>query len=106
MYPRKLLTHQFWTPQQRSEFFVLELQDRLANNRRILRLLQAKSSQIKNDPNYPTWKHIIAQLGSGMHPTVDEIIKVKDIFAEMPYKTASLSYTHVVSYEYKVNVNC
>lgn len=98
MYPRHLLTHHFWTPQQRIDFAVMNIRDRISHNRSIFRLLQGKLSQIKNDVNYPLWENILGKLGSGVHPTVDEILNIKSLFAEVPYKTSSLSYVHIVSF--------
>lgn len=97
MYPRRLLSHQFWTLQQRCEFPVLELQDRLSYNLKVLRFLQSKLTQVKNVPNYEHLRDIFGKLGSGLHPSAEEIIRVKDMFAETPYKTKSLSRQHIVS---------
>lgn len=96
MYPRRLLSYQFWTLQQRCEFSVLNLQDRLAYNRRVLRFLQAKLSQVRNDPNYEQLRTIFGKLGSGLHPSVEEIIQIKTSFSEAPFKTKSLTHAHVV----------
>lgn len=97
MYPRYFLTHHFWTLQQRSEFAVMNLCDRLMYSRPVLRSLQGKLSSLKNDRHYEQWRSMLGKLGSGVHPTVDEIIGVKALFAETPYKTKSLSYAHTVS---------
>lgn len=98
MYPRYFLTHHFWTLQQRSEFAVMDLRDRLLHNRSIFRQLQSHLKQVKNDEHYDRWKQILGKLGSGLHPTVEEIISVEKLFSEPPYKTTSLSYTHVVNW--------
>lgn len=97
MYPRYFLTHHFWTLQQRSEFAVMDLRDRLLYNRNVFRHLQSDLRQVKNDEHYEQWKIILGKLGSGLHPTVQEIISVQKLFSEPPYKTTSLSYTHIVS---------
>lgn len=97
MYPRKLLTYHFWTLQQRSEFAIINLQDRISHNLKVFRFLQSKLSQVKNDVNYEKWRHVLGQLGSGTHPTAEEVISVKELFAAAPYKTSSLSYMHIVS---------
>lgn len=97
MYPRKLLTHHFWTLQQRSEFAILNLQDRISYNLKVFRFLQSKLSQIKNDVNYEKWRHVLGSIGSGTHPTPEDLISVKDLFTAAPYKTRSLSYMHIVS---------
>lgn len=95
-YPRYFLTHHFWTLQQRSEFAVMNLRDRLGYNRLVFRDLQNKLSTLKNDRHYEEWREILGKLGSGLHPTADEILCVKELFSEPPYKTASLSYAHIV----------
>lgn len=97
MYPRKLLTHHFWTLQQRSEFAVLNLQDRISYNMKVFRFLQSKLSQVKNDVNYERWRHVLGLIGSGTHPTAEEVISVQELFAHVPYKTSSLNYIHIVS---------
>lgn len=102
MYPRFFLTHHFWTLQQRSEFAVINLRERLVHNRAIFRALQSKLTSLTDDKHYEQWKEILGKLGSGVHPTADEIIAVKQLFAESPYKTRSLSYTHIVSEIYNM----
>lgn len=97
MYPRYFLTHHFWTLQQRSEFAVINLRDRLLYNRNVFRDLQSKLEQVKNDDQYEQWSSILGKLGSGLHPTIDEILSVEKLFTEPPYNTKSLNYTHVVS---------
>lgn len=97
MYSRKLLTHHFWTLQQRSEFAVLNLQDRISYNLKVFRFLQSKLPQVKNDVNYEKLRHVLGSISSGTHPTSDDLISVKDLFAAAPYKTSSLSYMHIVS---------
>lgn len=97
MYPRYFLTHHFWTLQQRSEFAVMDLRDRLLYNRNVFRHLQSNLEQVKNDEQYEQWKIILGKLGSGLHPTFKEIISVEKLFSEPPYKTSSLSYTQIVS---------
>lgn len=98
MYPRQCLTSHFWTLQQRSEFSVMNLRDRLAYNRQVFRNLQNKLETLRNDRHYEQWRSILGKLGSGVHPTVDEILSVKDLFSERPYKTGALPYTHIVSF--------
>lgn len=97
MYPRYFLTSHFWTLQQKSEFAVMNLRDRLSHNRPVFRAIQSKLSSLKNDRHYDQWAEILGKLGSGVHPTVDEILSVKELFAEAPYKTSSLNYAHIVS---------
>lgn len=63
---------------------------------RVFRFLQSKLSQVKNDANYEQWRHVLGLIGSGTHPTAEEVISVQKLFADVPYKTSSLSYMHIV----------
>lgn len=103
MYPRHFLTHHFWTLQQRSEFAVINLRDRLMHSRPVLRHLQSNMASLKNDRHYERWRDILGKLGSGLHPTVEDILRVEPLFAEPPYKRQSLSYTHMVSKQQSIH---
>lgn len=96
MYPRLFLTSHFWTLQQRNEFAITILKNRLEYNRCVFRLLQAKLKQIKNDNLYEKWQSLLGQLGSGLHPTSQDILVIRDLFERAPYNTRSLGSTHVV----------
>ena len=99
MFPRYLLTSHFWSIQQRSEFQEINLRDRISYNRKVLRCMQAKLNFIKktDETNYNKWNYILGLLGSGLHPTSQEILDINDIFTRKPYDLNSLSSKHVVS---------
>lgn len=99
MYPRIFLTSHFWSIQQKSEFNQYYLKQRLQNNIKVFRCIQAKLELVKDDHlHYPKWKHILGLLGSGLHPTTDEIIFIKDIFIKPPYNIDSLTQRHLVKF--------
>lgn len=102
MYPRLLLTSHFWTLQQRNEFAIIILRNRLEYNRSVLRLLQAKKKQIKNDDLYDKWQQVLGQLGSGLHPSTAEVLAIKDLFQRPPYNTKSLGSIHIVSIHFDI----
>jgi hypothetical protein len=95
MYPRLFLTSHFWSIQQKSEFQQLFLKDRTSYNRRIFRLLQAKLENTRDTGYYKRWKYVLGLLGSGTHPTAEEILDVNDIFLQPPYHLYSLSSSHL-----------
>ncbi|CRK95744.1 CLUMA_CG009201, isoform A [Clunio marinus] len=97
MYPRQLLTSHFWSIQQKSEFQDLFLKERTSVNRKIFRILQAKLESTKSSEHYKTWNYILGLLGSGTHPTADEIISVRNIFNEKPYSIGTISSSHLKS---------
>lgn len=97
MFPRQLLSSHFWSIQQRFEFYVNILEQRLRYNLRVFRFLQAKLSTIKEQKDYDRLKHILGLLGSGLHPSPEEIIAVRDIFEKAPYDLYSMPRSHLVT---------
>lgn len=41
--------------------------------------------------------NILGKLGSGVHPSIDLMLKCKPLFEEQPYHLASLEGIHLVS---------
>ncbi|XP_013179075.1 PREDICTED: LETM1 domain-containing protein 1 [Papilio xuthus] len=95
MKPKKLLSSHFWSIQQRAEFNVEDLKERLRYNRPILRCLQAKLELIPDSEVKENWRRVLALLGSGVHPSVNEVLACKELFCKKPYHLAYLSYTHM-----------
>ncbi|XP_075161281.1 LETM1 domain-containing protein 1 [Haematobia irritans] len=95
MYPRTFLTSHFWTLQQKAEFKQYYFQERLTYNRPVLRCLQAKLKSLKKHPKHEQFAHILGQLGSGTHPSVEQIIDIKDIFGDTPFSLVSLPGKHI-----------
>lgn len=99
MYPRTFLTTHFWSLQQQSEFRTSYLRERFVYNKPVFRRLQAKLSTLKktqDKESYEKMAHILGLLGSGTHPSANDIIEVKDIFAKAPYNLDSLSNRHLI----------
>lgn len=97
MYPRHLLTSHFWSLQQRIEFLELFLKDRTAYNRKIFRKLQENLNATEGLPYHTEFNYVLGLLGSGTHPTAEDILAVRDIFNTNPYDLNSLSSSHLVS---------
>jgi len=97
MYPNKFLTSHFWTIQQRSEFQEKTLAERFKYNRQIFRSLQAKVTSIQDEQLKKRVENVFAQIGSGFHPSVEEILDIKDVFSQSPYDILNLSGKHIVS---------
>lgn len=96
-FPRVFLTHHFWTPQQRVEFEQYYISYRLSYNKPVFRLLQSKLEQVKDDPQSVLLDNMFGLIGSGFHPTIENILEVKDIFSKPPLEYDSLSMKHIVS---------
>lgn len=97
MFPRHLLTSHFWSLEQRINFQQYSLKDRISNNKKIFRCLQSHRDLIKEKPYYTEFKRLLGQLGSGLHPTAEEIIEIKDIFTKKPFHLDFLGSAHLVS---------
>lgn len=95
MYPRVFLTSHFWTLQQQAEFKTLALRQRLTYNKAVFRCLQATLDNLKDNLDRERMGHVLGQLGSGTHPTVDEILETKHIWAQPPYRLESLGNRHL-----------
>ncbi|CAH1179238.1 unnamed protein product [Phaedon cochleariae] len=96
MLPRYLLCSHFWTLQQKSDFDVLNLRDRLHHNRPVFRHLQSQLSFLKPHCLFDPWSRILGVIGSGSQPCVKEIIQCKDLFMAEPYHLFYLSRSHVI----------
>lgn len=94
-FPQQCLCSHFWTLQQRTEFQQAVLQRRLKNNRPVLRILQSKLKDVKKHEKHDELQEILGMLGSGFHPSVESLLKIKDIFAQPPYDLLSLSGKHI-----------
>ncbi|KAM3968473.1 LETM1 domain-containing protein 1 [Aphomia sociella] len=92
--PKTLLCSHFWSIQQRLEFSMQDLKERLRNNKPVFRALQAKLDSIPNNEVKEKWRRVLALLGSGVHPSPQEVLECKELFIKEPYQLASLSYAH------------
>lgn len=97
MYPRLFLTSHFWTPEQKIEFNQIYLKHRLTYNKPVFRSLQAKLNHLKDEGDAEKMNKILGLLGSGRHPSVEQILSTKEIFTKPPYNLESLNNRHLVS---------
>ncbi|XP_050360810.1 LETM1 domain-containing protein 1 [Nymphalis io] len=93
--PKTMLSSHFWSIQQKAEFTVQDLTDRLKNNKPVFRALQAKINSVSSGDIEKQWKRIIGLLGSGVHPTAQEVLTCKDLFSKEPYSLSNLTYSHM-----------
>ncbi|CAG9788983.1 unnamed protein product [Diatraea saccharalis] len=93
--PKSLLCSHFWSIQQRIEFSQQDLTEKLKHNKPVFRALQAKLDQIPDSYMKQEWKRILALLGSGVHPSPEDILECKELFVDGPYNLNCLSYNHL-----------
>lgn len=97
MFPRHVLCTHFWTIEQRQKFSAQALGHRLHHNLQVFRFMQSKAEQLKSDvPLAQPLRTMLGKLGSGHHPTTEEIFALDDIFTKSPFGLDSLPYNHLV----------
>ncbi|XP_071537419.1 LETM1 domain-containing protein 1 isoform X2 [Panulirus ornatus] len=94
-FPRYLLCRHFWDIQQRHEFAVLALKKRLFNARPVFRSLQAVLFTISDEKLQEKCKRAFFKVGSGIHPTTDEIVSLIPLFQGDPFHIKRIGLTHV-----------
>lgn len=95
-----MLCSHFWSIQQKAEFTVQDLTDRLRNNKPVFRALQAKIDSVPPRDLKKKWQRVIGLLGSGVHPSAQEVLACKDLFSKEPYSLSNLSYPHMASLKF------
>ncbi|XP_054719905.1 LETM1 domain-containing protein 1-like isoform X2 [Uloborus diversus] len=95
LFPRKCLSSQFWTLQQKVDFAVKYQKKRLYHYRPVFRQLQAQIDTINTDVLKNNCQDIFYKLGSGLHPTTEEIIKLKPLFIDQPYGIFCITNKHL-----------
>ncbi|EFN87522.1 LETM1 domain-containing protein 1 [Harpegnathos saltator] len=94
-FPRYLLTSHFWTLQQKLEFMLHDHKRRLRHNRPLFRCMQAELKTIGDQTLRIKWRDVIACLGSGTHPTTNDIIACSVLFSGPPYSLDVLKRKHM-----------
>jgi len=118
MFPRQILSPHFWTIEQKINFALIDHRKRLRSYRPTFRHIQAKLDSVPEtyviDDNDGSGikkldsqkegdiiqlrkkcRAIFGKLGSGLHPTVEEILEVKFAFTKKPYGMLHLSSRHM-----------
>uniref|UniRef100_T1JM96 Letm1 RBD domain-containing protein n=1 Tax=Strigamia maritima TaxID=126957 RepID=T1JM96_STRMM len=97
LFPRQLLSTHFWTMEQKVDFALIYHKKRLSNNQSVFRYLQDSIKDLPNPKILENCQQIFHKIGSGVHPTAEEILLAKEAFGLNPYKLASLSPGHITS---------
>uniref|UniRef100_A0A8D8R602 LETM1 domain-containing protein 1 n=2 Tax=Cacopsylla melanoneura TaxID=428564 RepID=A0A8D8R602_9HEMI len=97
MFPYQLLTHHFWSLQQKSEFLLREQKKRLSYNKSVFQHLQSQLDILCVNRLHGKWSQVISKLGSGLHPTTQEVLDCQSLFGHIPYSLNALSTSHVKS---------
>ena len=97
MFPKYLLSSHYWSIEQRNRFAIQEHTKKLHYYRPVFRHLQNKLHQYGEQVKlYKKCYKVFAKLGSGTHPTVEEIIELTPLFLNDIYALDSLTHLHLV----------
>lgn len=94
-FPRQMLTHHFWTPEQKIDFNLYYYAKRLKYSRPLFYCMKIKTNQINDKLLKNKWCGIITSLGCGGHPTVENVISCIALFASAPYSLDTLDSKHM-----------
>lgn len=95
LFPRQLLTHHFWTPEQKASFMIYFHKKRFKHSRPLFYCMESKINYINNELLKIKWNGIIACLGSGEHPTIQNVISCITLFKSSPYSMNTLEHKHM-----------
>lgn len=100
-FPKYLLSHHFYSIEQRVDFSMADLTKRLHYSRPVFRHLQEKVDQVEGtecDPDLrEKCQNVFDLLGSGFHPSIDQILQLKPVFESKPFGLRYLKGPHLYS---------
>ena len=95
-FPKQLLSHHFWTLEQKVNFQLESHTKRLGFFKPVLRHLQNKQSLIVDEKHKLDLNTVFEKLGSGQHPSVEEVVSIKHVFdSGHPYSMERLRSRHL-----------
>lgn len=94
-FPRYLLSSHYWTLQQKLDFMLSDHRNRLRHNRPLFRCMQAELKPIRDRVLRIKWRDVVACLGSGTHPTTENIMACSELFSGPPYSLGALRRRHM-----------
>lgn len=95
-FPHIILTSHYWSIQDKLNFMLKEHKQRLKHNKPVFRCMQKEVINIHEPRLQTEFSKIIAHIGSGTHPKVEEILDCKILFEGGPYSLKTLKRKHVV----------
>ena len=95
--PKQLLSHQFWTTEQKEKFQIIDVSKRLHYYRPVFRHLQSKLNLVSlEDDLQEKCRLVLSKLESSTHPTEDQILDIKLLFITNPFGIQNLKSRHLV----------
>ncbi|XP_005106079.2 LETM1 domain-containing protein 1 [Aplysia californica] len=95
VFPRFLLSHHFWTADQRVQFRRIKMGKKLRHYDNVLDFLHLLSRHIESDGRERNMKQLIRKLDMSVTLTPTEILSQLPLFEGKPYRMDSLSIRHM-----------
>lgn len=95
LFPRQLLCRHFWDLQQTHDFSMRFLRNRVYNARSVFRSLQAPLESIEPLPARVRAQSAWHKIGSGVHPSLEEVLALRPLFAGPPFSLQTIRRYHV-----------
>ncbi|XP_014204694.1 LETM1 domain-containing protein 1 [Copidosoma floridanum] len=95
-FPHVLLTSHYWSIQDKLKFMLKEHKRRLVHNKPLLRCMQREVCKVHETRLQAEFRDIVAHLGSGTHPKVQQILDCRQLFSGEPFSLSELTRKHVI----------
>lgn len=95
-FPRTFLCHHYYNLEQKIDYELQDHTKRLSYYKPTLRHLQYDLYKLKDPTLHGNFEKVLTKLGSGVHPSPDEILDIKTAFIDYPFGLRELRYTHLV----------
>lgn len=100
-FPKYFLSSHFYSIEQKVDFSLTDLTKRLHHSKPVFRYLQERIEEIESTENNPNMRgkcqEVFDLLGSGFHPTMDQILSIKHVFEMKPFGLRYLKGGHLYS---------
>ncbi|XP_014681919.1 PREDICTED: LETM1 domain-containing protein 1-like isoform X1 [Priapulus caudatus] len=96
-YPKSLLSHQFWTPDQKMQFWLEDLTERVQNYNIIMAKLERKTRKITDDKLRIYMEDVLHELHSNRHPSTEQLLLTRQLFVERPFGIHKVGYKQMIN---------
>lgn len=93
-FPRHMLTHHFWTPEQKVEFMQYFHKQKVNQFSSVADHLKKQVTQHSYGTQRTKFLDLLKKLEQGQHPTVEEILELSSAFSKFPFSVEVLSTTY------------
>lgn len=96
-YPKQLLSQQFWTPDQKMEFWLQDHCHRVLQYRIVMSKLDRKTAKIKDVKLRNHMEDLLHELHCNRHPSLQQIMLTEPLFVERPFGVQKVGYQQMLN---------